>query len=120
MIREIKKVIKQQVDEISELAFDVMPEKKIYPHIVASFTMDIYNEGLHNMQIQFDVWDLNTSTINVDEISEKLIDKLDRFKYTDEKLNFVMYFSNTSYFQDTNTKLRRRTCIFEIQARKGK
>lgn len=120
MIRQIKKIIKQQVDSISELAFDVMPENMIYPHVVATITMDIYNAGLHNMQIDFDVWDLNTSTENIDIISEKIIDKLNGFKYTDRNMNFVMYFANAGYIQDTNKELRRKTCTFEVQARKGK
>lgn len=120
MIREMKKIIKQQIDEISELAFDVIPEKKIYPHVVATFTMDIYNAGLHNMQIDFDVWDLNRSTENIDIISEKIIDKLNGFKYTDRNMNFVMYFLSSNYIQDTNKELRRKTCVFEIQARKGR
>ncbi|MFL8888931.1 hypothetical protein [Helcococcus kunzii] len=120
MIREMKKIIKQQIDEISELAFDVIPVEKIYPHVVATITMDIYNAGLHNMQIDFDVWDLNTSTENIDVISEKIIDKLNGFKYTDRNMNFVMYFASSNYIQDTNKELRRKTCTFEVQARKGK
>lgn len=119
MIREMKKVIKKQVDDISELAFDVMPDKKIYPHIVATISMDMYLAGLHNMQIDFDIWDLNDSTQNIDELSEKLIEKLDGFRYVSENLGFVIYFASSAYIQDTNKKLRRKTCIFEVQARKG-
>lgn len=120
MIRKIKEVIKEQVDDISELAFDVIPENKVFPHIVSTISMDIYREGLHTMQIDFDVWDFNLTSKNIDDISEILIDKLDKFKYTDNELNFVMYLLSTAYIQDTNKKLKRKTCTFELQARKGK
>ncbi|MFM1542291.1 hypothetical protein ABGF49_07730 [Helcococcus ovis] len=120
MIRKIKEVIKELIDPISELAFDVMPEKKIYPHVVATFVTDYYSQGLHTITLDIDVWDKNTLSKNVDEIAEEIEDKLNRFYFTDEYIHFSVWHISTGTIENEDKTLRRKTCIFQIHARKGK
>ena len=55
MIRELKRLIKKQIDPISPLALDVMPQANVFPHVVMHITMDMVKEGLHNIVVDFDV-----------------------------------------------------------------
>ena len=119
MIRELKRIIKKQIDPISPLALDVMPQANVFPHVVMHITMDMVKEGLHNIVVDFDVWDKGSSTKNIDEIAEKIESKLDRLHLTEKGISAAIYHVSTNNVIDTDSSVRRKTCTFEIQVRKG-
>lgn len=120
MIRELKKQIKSIVDPISELSFEVYPDNAIFPHCVGELTVAYYKEGLFTINLDIDVWDRNTSTKNVDEISEQIMNALDRLHFHDDVIEFTSWFTTLLNSGSDDKTLRRKTCVFEIQARRVK
>lgn len=119
MIREIKKELKKTLDPITKLSFEVIPQKAMFPHAVADLVVANYKEGLYNIFLDIDVWDKNTSTKNVDEISEKIIKALNRNKFKVDSIVFVCWFAALQNVGSEDKTLRRKTIRFEIKGREG-
>lgn len=119
MIRELKRLIKKQIDPISPLAFDIMPQTNVFPHVVMHITMDMVKEGLHNIVADIDVWDKGNSTKNIDEIAEAIESRLDRLRINDKGISIAVYHISTHNVVDSDSSIRRKTCTFEMQVRKG-
>ena len=99
MIRELKRLIKKQIDPISPLALDIMPQTNIVADI--------------------DVWDKGSSTKNIDEIAEAIESRLDRLRINDEGISIAVYHISTHNVVDSDSSIRRKTCTLEMQVRKG-
>ena len=119
MIRELKKQLKILIDPISKLAFETIPNTDIFPHVVGDLTIAYYKEGLYNISLDIDVWDKSTSTENVDIITEKIIEVLDRCSFRNKKIIFTCWFTTLANIQSEDKTLKRKTIKFEVQARKG-
>lgn len=120
MFREIKKQIKNMVDPVTPLSYEVHPEREVFPHAVGFMGNSFVREGLYNIVLDIDIWDRNQSTKNIDEIAQEIINRLDRWAFTNEKVHFSIYLVNEFYVEDEDKSIRRKTCIFDVQARKGK
>lgn len=119
MFRQLKKIIKEELKDITDLAFEVIPTDKIFPHAVMTIAMNYYNQGLSNLQLDIDCWDMGTSTERIDQLAEQIIEKLKGFRYRDKNTSIVIYFSSSGYVRDSNVEIKRRLCTFEVQIRKG-
>ena len=118
MFREIKREIKKMVSDVVDLSYEIYPENAMFPHAVGFIRNSFYQEGLYNIVLDIDVWDRNQSTKNIDEISEKIVKRLDKWSFINDKVHFVVYLTSEFYVEDKENTLRRKTCTFEVQARK--
>ncbi len=119
MIRELKRQIKVELEDVGyPAAFGTMPQREIYPHIVLDLPSDIYQEGLHNLTLDINVWDKSESSANVDAISEMIIDRLDRIRIMSDHHHAIFYFLSMGSFDSEDPTLRRKTLIFNVQLRR--
>lgn len=119
MIKNLKRELKSILLPISEISFNLMPKDKIFPHIVGDLTVAQYKEGLYTFVFDIDVWDRNETTENVDNLTEKIIESLDRLKHISSDFLFTCYLTNIINVQSEDRTLKRNTIKFEIQLRKG-
>lgn len=118
MIRELKKQIRDELKDIGyPVGFNSVPDMAIYPHVILDLPTDMYQEGLHNLSLDIDVWDKADSTQNIDTIAETIISRLNRICLRDNNHHAVIHLLSMGSFASEDPTLRRKTLIFNIQLR---
>lgn len=118
MFRNIKKELLKLLKDVStNISFEIASEKKLFPHIVLNLVNDVVAQGLHILTLDVDIWDRNNSTKNVDDLVDKVIKKLNRIHVITDDIHMVLYLTNILTVSDSDSTIKRKTCIFELQVR---
>lgn len=119
MIREFKKEIQRVLLTIHDkVAFETVPESG-FPYLVYDIPSSFFQEGLLNMTLDVDVWDRNSSTVNVDALSTSVINALDRYHYHDTDIDFTVWFTSLLNVGSEDKTLKRMTCTFQVRLRRN-
>ena len=121
MYRNIKKEIINLIKPInSNVSFDLASEVLMFPHVTCHLGPSYVREGLHSFLLDVDVWDRSQSTEKVDSLAELISEKLDRTLINFSGLNITIWYTGMNSIEDTDKTIKRKTCSFELQARKDK
>ena len=67
------------------------------------------------LQLEVNILDYGTKTRVVDTLSDTLQDKLNKYYFINDKIQFATYKRNRNTVQEEDKKVRRRRMLFEIQ-----
>lgn len=119
MIRPMKKKITSLLREVTPNVYsERADDNALYPYIVFSFPSISHQEGLFKGYLDVDIWDKNSSSATVDELSDEVMKALDRYRYIDGGVEMTLYLYTVLTVESEDKNLRRKTVIFETQFRR--
>ena len=84
------------------------------PYLVYDLTQGVEREGQMIWNLDIDVWDRNSSSLNVDDLCKKLR-ALDRTSHIDDKIQFSMHLDRIINTKSESKEWKRKTVIFELR-----
>lgn len=109
---ELQRIFKTVTPNVhNELRFDYDD----YPYLVYELRELDYNYGKSLLQLEVNILDYGTKTRVVDTLSDTLQDKLNKYYFINDKIQFATYKRNRNTVQEEDKKVRRRRMLFEIQ-----
>ena len=107
----ITKILKQVYPDVFyESAHDDAP----YPYLVYAFGSGFNNRHNEIIPLDVDIWDLNESSQEIDEIMTEL-KRLDGKCYTDEDMQFSLYYDRTLDTSPEDRNHKRMNVTFELR-----
>ncbi len=90
-----------------------------FPYLTYEYAMR-YSERKGIGILEVNIWDLNQSSENVEEIADNLESVLHELIYTDEHMILKFYTNTRLAIEDENKEMKRRRVTFEMQYYVGK
>lgn len=110
--RELQRIFKTVTPNVhNELRFDYND----YPYLAYELRELTYNYGKSLQQLEVNILDYGTSTTLVETLSDSLQDKLNKYYFINDKIQFAVHRGNRHAVQEEDKKIRRRRMLFEIQ-----
>ena len=110
--KQLQIIFKTITDNIH---YEIAPDTSPYPYLVYELSELTYNYGKAVMQLEVNILDYGTSTSVVETLSDTLQDKLNKYHFINDKIQFNIYRLNKITVQEEDKKIRRRRLTFEIQ-----
>lgn len=95
--------------------YEIAPDTSPYPYLVYELSQLTYNYGKAVLQLEVNILDYGTSTTVVETLSNTLQDKLNKYYFINDKIQFSVYRRTRNTIQEEDKKIIRRRLTFEIQ-----
>lgn len=114
---DLKKLITQKLKTLTNNVFyEQATDNALYPHLVFSFrTIDLGDLSRQDYVLEVDVWDKGTSTVQVDELSDRVEDLLQAENLPQENILPTFYTIDRKSILDSDKSIKHRLIRFQIQ-----
>lgn len=111
LLELILQTLKSKHDRVyHEVALDNVE----YPYIVFNIS-DGFKSHRDDLTLIIDIWDRNTSSMNIEDLTDKIDKLFDEANLPNEFVLPTFYRSQRLKIEDPDTKLKRRQLRFDIQ-----
>ncbi len=111
----LKAKIEEWLLEICENVYlDTAEDDSKFPYLVYSLGVGVNIQGLMTYPLMVDIWDKNTTTVNIDELQSKL-KGLDKATYIDDKIQFTLHFDRLIPSGSHKDDWQRYTAVFNVR-----
>lgn len=100
--------------------YEIAPDSSLYPYLVYELSELTYSYGKAVMQLEVNLLDYGTSTSVIETLADSLQDKLEKYYFINDKIQFRVYRRGRITVQEEDKKIRRRRLTFEIQLYESK
>lgn len=110
----LKKALKTLFQSsITQVFYNQASSTATFPYLVYEFR-SVNNEISTDYIVEADVWDKGMETVNIDNICDEL-EELHQYVYTDNNIQFRLYFESRQSIIDENKELKRRRLVFTLK-----
>lgn len=115
-MKHLKARIEEMLSTICDRVFlESAEDDSPFPYLVYFLENGTNYYGMMTYTLDIDVWDKAETTVNIDELSDKL-KKLHQTTYIDDNIQFVLYFDRLINSKSEHKDLKRYTLMFEVRA----
>ena len=114
---DLKKLVQTKLKTIAtNVFFEQATDNALYPHAVFNFkTIDLGDLWRQDYILEVDVWDKGTSTMQVDELSDKIEDLLQLQNLPQTKILPTFFKIDRKTIIDSDKSIKHRLIRFQIQ-----
>lgn len=108
---ELRKALLSEIKKThSNCYYELVPEGATFPYIV----FELENVG-EQYQVELNVYDKNTSTIQIETLADTLEKYFYRYIYRDDVQVFAMYLNTRNNVQEEDKAIKRRRLLFDLK-----
>lgn len=115
-MKKLLTFVYNQLNDLGYGVYDKMPPPKTqYPFIYYSVDEPYRNINPTLYTLTIDVWDRNQGTYRVEDVADKIDNKLEKKSYSDECISATVTRQSRNKIEDTDAEIKRRRLTYQLR-----